>query len=77
MKYRGRVAIERRGGRSKSARDAVVLKTDDGEELVLRMQGGNAFSDPELDAMVGKTIEAEGSVHRGVLIMTEWEETTP
>lgn len=73
MNYRGRVALERRGGRSKSARDAVVLQRDEGS-LVLRVQGGNAFRDPALAALVGKTIEAEGIVHEGVLIMTRWRE---
>lgn len=73
MKYRGRVAIERRGGRSKSARDAVVLQSD-AASFVLRVQGGNAFSDPVLDALVGKTIEADGIVQDGVLIVNRWRE---
>lgn len=72
LKFRGRVALKHRGGTSKSAREAVVLETDQGDELVLRVQGGNAFSDPRLDALVGKPIEAEGIVHEGVLIMTTW-----
>ncbi len=74
MIHRGRVSMQRRGGSSKSEREAVVLETDAGA-LVLRIEGGNAFSDPRLDALVGKTIEAEGVVHGGVLIMTQWTET--
>jgi len=73
MTFRGQVVLQRQGGRSKSARDAVVLKTENGD-FVLRIQGGNAFSDPRLDVLVGKTIEAEGIVHEGVLIMSHWRE---
>lgn len=76
MTYRGRVVIERRGGRSKSARDAVVLQTAEGESFVLRMPGGNPFSDPRLDALIGKTIRAEGVVHGDLLILSRWEEKT-
>ena len=63
-----------RGGLSKSARDAVVLETDEGD-FVLRIQGGNAFSDPRLDALVGKTIEADGIMLPGLFILTHWKET--
>lgn len=74
MAYRGLVVTERRGGSSKSARDAVVLEMEDGRKFVLRIQGGNAFSDPALDSLIGKTIEAEGIVHANVLIMTSWKD---
>ncbi len=38
-----------------------MLVTDDGE-FRLRRKGGNPFSDPSLDRLVGKHIEAEGVV---------------
>ncbi len=46
---------------SKSEHEAVMLVTDDGE-FRLRRKGGNPFSDPSLDRLVGKHIEAEGVV---------------
>lgn len=67
--------VERRtvAAGSKSEREAVVLSTPSGE-LVLRRQGGHAFADPELDALVGKRIRAQGSEHAQALIMEAWEE---
>lgn len=73
MKYRGRVSVQPRGGQSKSARDAVVLETAS-RTFILRIQGGNAFRDPVLDGLIGKKIEADGTEHDGVLIMTQWHE---
>lgn len=46
---------------AKSEHDAVMLVTDEGE-FRLRLKGGNTFSDPALDEMVGKRIEAEGII---------------
>ncbi|HEY0468659.1 MAG TPA: hypothetical protein VGC79_30905 [Polyangiaceae bacterium] len=48
-----------------------MLSTPSGE-YVLRRQGGNAFSDPELDALVGQTISADGDLHGYTLIMHSW-----
>jgi hypothetical protein len=58
---------------SKSERRAVVLETADGE-LVLRRRGANPFKDPELDALVGRRIRADGDVRGHTLIMDAWEE---
>jgi hypothetical protein len=58
---------------SKSERPAVLLQTADGE-FVLRIQGGNAFHDPRLDALVGKRIEAEGELHGYTFLMKSWTE---
>ena len=49
----GNVVRRRVGAGSKSERDAVMIDTADGS-FVLRRQGGNAFSDPQLDALVGR-----------------------
>ena len=59
---------------SKSEREAIVLETTGGEELILRRQGGNPFRDPELERLVGRRIRADGTVHGQTLIMTGWEE---
>jgi hypothetical protein len=56
---------------SKSERAAVMLKTPQ-QDYVLRREGGNPFRDPELDDLVGHTIEGEGIVHDYVLIMSKW-----
>ena len=58
---------------SKSEHDAVMLKTKAGA-YVLRRQGGNAFSDPELDRLVGKHISVEGKVHDYTLIISDYHE---
>jgi hypothetical protein len=43
-----------------SAHRAVVLHTDDGEELILQRISGNPFSDPENNKLVGKRVTVEG-----------------
>ena len=58
---------------SKSEREAVVLQTSDNAEYILRRSGGNAFSDPELDKLVGSSITADGQVVAGqTFIMKSW-----
>ena len=58
-RYEGLVVRKRVGAGSKSDRVAVVLQTED-DELVLRRSGGNAFSDPQLDELVGHRIRGVG-----------------
>ena len=58
---------------SKSEREAVVLDTG-GDQYVLRRKGGNPFSDPQLDELVGKNVRAIGEVHGPDFIMSEWAE---
>jgi hypothetical protein len=71
--YEGLVVRKRVAEGSKSERDAVVLRTDE-RDLVLRRQGGNAFSDPALDALVGRRIRGQGRLAAGyTLILDEWE----
>ena len=57
---------------SKSERQAVVLRTEDGD-YVLRVEGGHPFADPRLDALVGKRIRAEGQVSATTLLMRAWD----
>ena len=59
---------------SKSEHEAVYLVTDQGE-FVLRRQGGNPFSDLELDRLVGKQIRCEGDLVGYTLLMSAWSET--
>lgn len=57
---------------SKSERHAVFLETD-GDTYVLRRRGGNPFSDPKLDELVGKRIHCKGILTEHTLIMSEWD----
>jgi hypothetical protein len=43
-----------------SAHEAVVLHTDEGEELILQRISGNPFSDPETNKLVGQRVTIEG-----------------
>jgi hypothetical protein len=69
--FEGRVVRRRRSPGSKSDRDAVVLETG-AEDLILRRLGGNAFSDPILDALVGRRIRGNGQRTGVTFIMTDW-----
>lgn len=71
MKTHGAVVKKPIAAGSKSARDAVMLVTDEGE-FVLRRQGGNPFFDPELERLVGKQIECDGQLHGYTFIMSQW-----
>jgi len=73
MEFKGRVIKEVFAKGSKSERPAVLLDTGS-ERYVLRRQGGNPFSDPALDKLVGKTISASGNVTGYTLIMSDWSE---
>jgi hypothetical protein len=73
MTLSGSVIKKRFGAGSKSDRMAVFLKTTEGE-YVLRRKGGLAYSDPELDALVGKRLRCTGTLAGYTFLMTEWEE---
>jgi hypothetical protein len=64
---RGRV-----GEGSKSDRDAVTLKSDDGATYVLRKQGGPSFGDESLDSLVGSALTINGLTVGDTLIMKSW-----
>lgn len=71
----GRVEKEIVAAGSKSEREAVVIKTDDGRTYPLRRVGGNSFSDSVLEGLVGKRIECSGSeMTGGVFAVTSWRE---
>lgn len=71
MRFRGRVVRQRVARGSKSERTAVVLRTAR-RDYVLRRVGGHALRDPQLDALVGHTVEGEGLVRDYVLILSTW-----
>jgi hypothetical protein len=48
------------------------LRTQKGDEYVLRRMGGNAFRDEALDELVGATITATGLVAGQTFIMKDW-----
>ena len=75
MHSRGQVVRKTVARGSKSEHDAVVLITG-ADELKLRRVGGNPFSDPALEQLVGKTIECEGEARDGTLVVTSWRVTT-
>jgi hypothetical protein len=74
--FEGRVVKKRVAPGSKSDHQAVVLETE-GDALVLRRQGGNAFRDPVLDDLVGHRIRGTGRRSGSTLILTEWEDLDP
>lgn len=56
---------------SKSEREAVLLLAGD-QRYVLRRQGGNAFHDPALEELVGKTIQGTGSLAGSTFLLSDW-----
>jgi hypothetical protein len=73
MEQSGQVIRKLFAAGSKSERQAVMLQTQDGD-YVLRIQGGNPFHDPRLEALVGKRIHARGALQGYTFIMDEWSE---
>ena len=73
MRRSGLVVRRRVFAGSKSERDAVMLRTGGGD-LVLRRADGPAFGDRALDALEGKSIDAEGELVGNTFVMTGWRE---
>jgi hypothetical protein len=71
--YTGRVIRHMFARGSKSEHEAVFIVLDDHEYVLRRADGDNPFADPELDALVGKTITCEGVIQGYVLTITRWE----
>jgi len=67
MHFVGRVTRGLVSKGSKSEREAVLLEMPTGR-FVLRRKGGNAFSDSQLEELVGCEIEAEGTLVGQTLI---------
>lgn len=75
MRLTGKVVRKRFGAGSKSEHDAVVLATPTGN-FKLRVPGGNPFQDTRLDAMVGKSIAADGEMdhEHGQFFLSNWKD---
>jgi len=69
----GDVKRQRIAAGSKSDRVGVVLDDGAGRIYALRRAGGNPFSDPAMDELVGKTITGTGIVTGGNFIMDSWD----
>ena len=65
----GKVIQKKFAEGSKSEHNAVYLETPEGS-YQLRRLGGNPFSDPELNKLVGKKINATGII-KGVLFIAK------
>jgi hypothetical protein len=69
----GLVTRERWAVGSKSESEAVCVHSG-GQRYRLRREGGNAFIDTELDALVGKTIRGEGRPLAGsTFLLSDWD----
>jgi len=77
MEVCGRVERKPFGTGSKSERSAIYLVCKEGEYL-LRRPGGNAYQDPEIEALVGKLICCKGQVvgQNNILLVTEWQDVS-
>jgi hypothetical protein len=76
VKLSGKVVRAPYARGSKSEHLAVMLDTGE-RQYKLRRPGGNPFSDPELETLVGADIEGVGNVSGNLFILTSWKAVTP
>jgi hypothetical protein len=69
----GKVMRTRLSPGSKSDHVGLVLRTQNGEEYVLRRMGGNAFRDETLEGLVDSVITGTGVVAGATFIISDWE----
>jgi hypothetical protein len=69
---RGQVVKRLFAAGSKSERQAVFLVTKR-DHYLLRQIGGNPYRDPELEQLVGKTIEAKGEIDDYIMLLSDWK----
>ncbi len=72
MQLQGTVQRKLLSRGSKSEHRGMVLLCSDGS-YALRRLGGNAFADPELAQLEGKTIRGEGILRNNVFILSHYE----
>ena len=72
MSFQGTVQRKLLSRGSKSEHIGMVLRCAEGT-YTLRRMGGNAFCDPVLEALEGKTLRGEGIVRNGVLILRQYD----
>jgi hypothetical protein len=70
MHFLGRVSRGLISEGSKSEREAILVTVPEGR-FILRRKGGNAFNDPELERLVDREIEGEGSLVGQTLIASQ------
>lgn len=71
QEFVGKVTKQLFGAGSKSEHDAIMLETNEGA-FVLRRMGGNPFSDPQVDQLLGKTIRCQAEKSDYTLTMSDW-----
>jgi hypothetical protein len=72
--FKGNVVKRQWGKGSKSEHMAVALESG-GNLLKLRRAGGNPFFDAELEKLVGKSIEGQGTLlDQSTLELSSWKE---
>lgn len=76
MKLRGTVQRGVVAPGSHSERESVLLVSAN-RRYALRSPGAPTFGDRSLDALVGRTIVADGVVRNGVFLLTAWRDVTP
>lgn len=74
-KISGKVVRKHYAAGSKSDHMAVMLETPKGT-FKLSRPGGNPFSDPELENLVGSEIEGAGNVAGNLFILRDWTVTS-
>ena len=72
----GKVVKGAFGTGSKSERQAIYLQSKRGR-FVLRRPGENAFHDPVLEALVGRTIRCRGEIDGYLFLLSDWSEVKP
>jgi hypothetical protein len=71
MELTGEVLRKPFGAGSKTEREAIVLRTPEGD-YVLRRKGGLAFGDPELEELVGKRLRCTGTISGYTFLMSDY-----
>ena len=71
---KGKVIKKKVAPGSKSERDAFLLTTGSGQELILRQSGGNPFDNHLFSRFLGKTIKVSGHLHGQYFLAEDCEE---
>ncbi len=65
----GKVVVQLVAKGSKSERKTHIIQMDDGKFLLLRLKGGNAMYDSNLDVLIGHDVELVGGRHNSTFII--------
>ena len=69
-KYKGKVILKKTGGISKSAHEAVCLKTRE-NTYELRKRGVNPFENSPFQKWIGKEVTVDGKLKENILFVEE------